>query len=52
MQSENPEQLAPREVPDEPPPFLGNWGKVYAVVLTYLAVVITLMYMFSIVFTR
>jgi hypothetical protein len=52
MQSQSPDPPAPRDVPDEPPPFLGSWGRVYAVVLTYLAGVITLMYIFSVVFTR
>ncbi|HZU24313.1 MAG TPA: hypothetical protein VFA04_02255 [Bryobacteraceae bacterium] len=30
----------PREVADEPPPFLGTWRRVYVFVLCYLAVVI------------
>ena len=29
----------PRELPDEPPPFLGTWPRVYAAVIVYLAVV-------------
>jgi hypothetical protein len=28
-------------IPDEPPPILGTWGRVYAVVLVYLAAVIS-----------
>lgn len=52
MQSRSPDPPAPREAPDEPPPFLGTWGRVYAAVLTYLAAVIALMYIFSIAFTR
>lgn len=38
-------------LPDEPPPFLGTWKRVYITVLLYLVVVITLMYVFSIAFT-
>ena len=34
-------------LPDEPPPFLGTWGKVYAFVLIYLAAVITIFYLFT-----
>lgn len=47
-----PESLQPREVPDDPPPFLGTWPRVYTVVLAYLAVVISLMYLFTVVFTK
>jgi hypothetical protein len=36
-----------RELPDEPPPFLGTWRNVYIVVLAYLACVITLFYVFT-----
>jgi hypothetical protein len=50
MQPQNPE--LPRDVPDEPPPFLGTWGRVYAAVLTYVTLVITLMYIFSEIFTK
>ena len=28
------------EMPDEPPPFLGSWPRVYTVVLVYLAALI------------
>ena len=38
---------AAREMPDEPPPFLGTWKKVYILVLTYLACVISLFYLFT-----
>jgi hypothetical protein len=44
--------LDQRQVPDEPPPFLGTWTRVYCVVLAYLAVVILLMYAFTVAFTR
>ena len=36
-----------RPILDEPPPFLGTWGRVYAVTLAYLAAVIFLFYLFS-----
>ena len=36
-----------REMPDEPPPFLGTWPRVYAVVLVYEAVLISLFYVFT-----
>jgi hypothetical protein len=32
---------------DDPPPFLGTWGRVYTGVLLYLAAVITLFYLFT-----
>jgi len=35
------------QVPDEPPPFLGTWGRVYAAVLIYLGVVIAVFYWFT-----
>ncbi len=34
-------------MPDEPPPFLGTWRKVYVVVLTYEALVIAVFYLFT-----
>jgi hypothetical protein len=37
----------PRDVPDEPPPFLGTWGRVYAAVLIYLGMVITAFWLFA-----
>jgi len=40
-----------RDAPDEPPPFLGSWGRVYAVVLCYLAVVIFAFWLFERAFT-
>jgi hypothetical protein len=39
-------------MPDEPPPFLGTWGRVYAVVIVYLFAVIFGMYLFTRAFTR
>jgi hypothetical protein len=35
--------------PDEPPPFLGTWKRVYTVVLLYVAFVIFALYVFSVV---
>jgi hypothetical protein len=37
----------PRDVPDEPPPFLGTWGRVYTAILIYLAVIIFVFYLFT-----
>jgi hypothetical protein len=37
----------PRDVPDEAPPFLGTWKRVYIAVLVYLVVIITAFYLFS-----
>lgn len=36
-----------KDMPDEPPPVLGTWRNVYIFVLSYLAVVITLFYIFT-----
>jgi len=36
-----------REMPDEPPPFLGTWRRVYTAVLAYLALLIALCYAFT-----
>ena len=36
-----------KQMPDEPPPFLGCWRNVYIFVLTWLACVITLLYIFT-----
>ena len=37
----------PTLTPDEPPPFLKTWGRVYAAVLLYLAGLIGLFYVFT-----
>lgn len=37
----------PEEVPDEPPPFLGTWKRVYLAVLAYLAALIGVFYLFT-----
>lgn len=39
------------QIPDEPPPFLGTWGRVYAAVLIYLACLISLFYVFTRMFS-
>ena len=36
-----------RQMPDEPPPFLGTWRRVYIAVLAYLALLIALFYGFT-----
>ena len=36
-----------RLVEDEPPPFLGRWPRLYAVVVVYVAAVICLLYAFT-----
>ncbi len=41
---------AQREMPDEPPPFLGTWPRVYAVILCELALVILAFYLFTVHF--
>ena len=40
-----------REVPDDPPPFLGTWKRVNTVVLIYLVFVIAAFYVFMRVFS-
>jgi len=38
----------PLEVaPEEPPPFLGTWRRLYSVILLYLIVIILLFYCFT-----
>ena len=41
-----------RNVPEEPPPFLGTWRRIYLGVLLYLAVLIGIMYVFTRAFNR
>ena len=38
---------AAREMPDDPPPILGTWPRVYAAVAVYVAVVIFLFWLFT-----
>jgi hypothetical protein len=40
----------PSQIPDEPPPILGTWPRVYVIVLVYLAVVIFAFYLFTVHF--
>lgn len=40
-----------KEVVDEPPPFLGTWPRVYAMVIVFLALLIVLFYLFARAFT-
>ncbi|MGD0497418.1 MAG: hypothetical protein ABSC23_03175 [Bryobacteraceae bacterium] len=37
----------PGDVPDEPPPFLGTWRRVYIAVLIYLGAIIAGFYLFT-----
>jgi len=39
-----------RQVPDEPPPFLGTWKRVYISILVYLVVVIVAFYLFTLAY--
>jgi hypothetical protein len=39
------------QMPDEPPPFLGTWPRVYTVVLVYLAALIVVFYIFTRLFS-
>ena len=39
-------------VPDEPPPFLGTWNRVYAAIAVYLTAVIALFHWFTRTFNR
>jgi len=38
---------APPEAPNESPPFLGTWRRVYIAVLAYLCVIILACYLFT-----
>ena len=40
-----------QQIPDEPPPVLGTWPRVYAFVLGFLAAVILAFYAFTVYFT-
>ena len=40
------------EIPDEPPPFLRTWPRVYAGVLIYLVAIIVLFYVFTRAFNQ
>jgi hypothetical protein len=36
-----------RDVPDDPPPFLRTWGRVYRAILIYLVLIIVGFYVFT-----
>lgn len=36
-----------KDAPDEPPPFLGTWRRVYIAIVLYLATLIVLFYLFT-----
>ena len=40
------------EAPDEPPPFLGTWNRLYLAVLLYLFAIILLFFFFTRTFNR
>jgi hypothetical protein len=42
--------MHPTDVPDDPPPFLGTWRRVYIGVLLYLVIVITAFYLFTLAY--
>lgn len=42
--------MNPEEMKDEPPPVLGRWSRVYAVILVELALVILGFYLFTVHF--
>jgi hypothetical protein len=44
--------MRPEEQPDEPPPFLGTWPRVYTAVFAYLAILIVLFYLFTRTFNQ
>jgi hypothetical protein len=39
--------MPPIQDPDEPPPFLGTWKRVYAAILIYLGLIIAGLYLFT-----
>jgi len=41
--------MTPPPLDDEPPPFLGTWKRVYTAVLLYVAVLISVLYVFSVI---
>jgi len=45
MEPEDSEKL-----PDDAPPFLGRWNRVYAAVLVYLASLILILYLITLLF--
>jgi hypothetical protein len=48
MEDEKPvDERSEDSITDEPPPVLGTWPRVYAFVVVYLAVLISLFYLFT-----
>jgi hypothetical protein len=37
----------PPDIPDEPPPFLGSWKRIYIAIFIYLALLIFSFYLFT-----
>lgn len=46
------EPIPRRDVPDEPPPFLRTWRRIYSGVLIYLAALIALFFLFTKAFAQ
>ena len=46
-----PEDPARERMPDDPPPFLGTWRRVYLAVLMYLASLVVTFWVFTKVFS-
>jgi hypothetical protein len=44
------EPLEKSALPEEPPPFLGRWNRVYGAVLLYLSILIALLYVITQIF--
>jgi len=47
MARPKPADLLTRDVPDDPPPFLGTWRRVYIATVIYLAALIFGFYLFT-----
>ena len=45
------EETQPKQVADEPPPFMGQWSRVYFTVVVYLLGLIVLFWVFGRAFT-
>jgi hypothetical protein len=39
-----------RRIPDDPPPFLGSWRRVYVAVLIYLCLIVAALYLFTLAY--
>jgi hypothetical protein len=42
--------MHPSDVPDDPPPFLGTWRRVYIGVLLYLVIILAGFYVFTLAY--